>query len=120
MKSSKLLIETIKPLTNREAEPDISVQTFDSQGLNENSQPSMLSDSHFKPLNIIHVLIAHASVAHSKSKVKINSHADTCVVGNNCLIIHDHNRQVNVYSYNPKDGYRSAKKFDATVDYKMV
>ena len=42
-------------------------------------------------------MIAHASVASSKPKVELDLHADTCVVGNNCLVIHDHNRPVNAY-----------------------
>ena len=62
-------------------------------------------------------MVAHASVASSKPKVELDSHADTCVVGDNCLVIHDHNRPVNVYSYDPKDGHRSAKTVDATVGY---
>ena len=60
---------------------------------------------------------ACASVANSKPKVELDSHADTCVVGDNCLVIHDHNKPVNVYSYDPKDGHRSAKKVDAAVGY---
>ena len=45
-------------------------------------------------------------------------HVDTCVVGDNCLVIHDHYRPVNdVYSYNPKDDYRSAKTVDAAVGF---
>ena len=62
-------------------------------------------------------MVAHASVASSKPKVELDSHEDTCVVGDNCLLIHDHNRLVNVYSYNPKDGNKSAKIVDAAVDY---
>ena len=81
------------------------------------SQPSVLRDSHIKPLSTIQVMVAHASVASSKPKVELDSHADTCVVGDNCLVIHDHNRPVNVYSYDPKDGHRSAKTVDATVGY---
>ena len=61
--------------------------------------------------------MAHASVARNKPKIELDSHADTCVVGDNCLVIHDHNRPVNVYSYDPKDGHRSAKTVDATVGY---
>ena len=45
------------------------------------------------------------------------SHADTCVVGDNCLVIHDHDRPVKVYSYDPKDDYKSANTVDATVGY---
>lgn len=39
-----------------------------------------------------------ASVASSNSKVKLDLHADTC----NGLGIHDHNRLVNIYNYDPK------------------
>ena len=40
-----------------------------------------------------------------------------CVVGDYCLVIHDHNRLINVYSYEPKFGHRSAKTVDAAVGY---
>ena len=40
-----------------------------------------------------------------------------CVLGDKGLVIHDHNRPVNVYSYDPKDGHKSAKTVDATVGY---
>ena len=46
----------------------------------------------------------------SKPKVELNSHTDTCVVGDNGLVIHDHNRPVNVYSYDPKDGHRRPRQ----------
>ena len=77
----------------------------------------MLRDSYVKPLSIVSVMMAHASFTTSKPKVELDSHTDTCVVGDNCLAIHDHNRPVNVYSKNPKDGHRSAKTIDATVGY---
>ena len=62
-------------------------------------------------------MVTHASVTSSKPKVELNPHADTCVVGDNCLVIHDQNRPVSIYSYDPKLGYRSAKTVDATVGY---
>ena len=37
--------------------------------------------------------------------------------GDNCLVINDHNRPVNVYSYNPKDSHISAKTVGATIGY---
>ena len=43
--------------------------------------------------------------------LEFDLHADTCVVGNNCLIIHDHNRPVNLLSYNPKDGTELLKVY---------
>ena len=64
-------------------------------------------------------MVANPSVASSKLKIELDAHADTCVVGDNCLVIHDHNRSVNVYSYNAKDGHRSAQTFDATVGIKI-
>ena len=60
----------------------------------------MLRDSFVKPLSTIHVTVAHTLIASSKPKVEL-----------------DHNRPVNVYSYDPKDGHRSAKTVDAIVDY---
>ena len=61
--------------------------------------------------------MAHASAASSKPKVELDSHTDTCEVGDNCLVIHDHNRPVNVYSYDLKDSNRSAKTVDVTIGY---
>ena len=81
------------------------------------SCPRVLRDSHLKPLCTIQVMVAHTSVASSKPKVELDSHADMCVIGDNCLVIHDLNRPVNVYSYDPKNGHRSAKTVDATVGY---
>ena len=77
----------------------------------------MLRDSYIQPLSTVQVTGAHASVVSSKHKVELDLHADICVVGDNCLVIHDHNRPVNDYSYDPKDGHRSAKTVDATVGY---
>ena len=56
-------------------------------------------------------------LASSEPKVELDSHVDTCVVDDNCLVIHDHNRPANIYSYDPKDCYRSVKTVNATVDY---
>ena len=33
------------------------------------------------------------------------------------LVIHHHNRPVNIYSYDPKDSHKSAKTVDATIGY---
>ena len=40
-----------------------------------------------------------------------------CVIDDKCLGIYNHNRPVNIYSYDPKDGHRNAKTVDATVGY---
>ena len=76
------------------------------------SKPSVLRDSYVNPLCTVHIMVAHASVASSKPKVELDLYADLCVVGDNCLVIHDHDRPVNVYSYDLKNGHRCAKPVD--------
>ena len=76
--------------------------TWGSGPLKGDSQHSELRDSHLKPLSTIQMTVAHALVASSKPKVELDSHADMCVVGHNCLVIHDHNRPVDIYSYDLK------------------
>ena len=87
---------------------DRAMQTLDGQG-HQKGTTSLLST--------MQIMVAHASAASSKPKVESYSHADTCVVEDNSLLIYDHNRLVNVYSYDPKVGHRSAKTVDATVGY---
>ena len=54
-------------------------------------------------------MVDHVSVVSSKPKVELDLHASIPVGGDICLVIHDHIILVNVYSYNQKDGHRSAK-----------
>ena len=61
--------------------------------------------------------MANALVASSKPKIELDSHVDTCLVGDNCLFVHDHDRPVNVYSYDPRDDHRIAKTVDDVVEY---
>ena len=37
-------------------------------------------------------LSTHISLVVVKPKIELDSHADTCVVGDHCVIVHDHNR----------------------------
>ena len=62
-------------------------------------------------------MVAHVSASSRKHKVELDSHADTCVVCENCLVTHYHNRPVYVYSYDPIDGHRIAKTVDVSVGY---
>ena len=62
-------------------------------------------------------MVAHASVASGKTKVELDLHSDSCVAGNHCLVIYDHDRPIAIYSYNPKIGHRSANKVDSAVGY---
>ena len=62
-------------------------------------------------------LSAFTSLAVVKTKIELHSHADTCVVGDHCLIVHGHNRPVNIYGYSTKAGSKHALVVDATVAY---
>ena len=62
-------------------------------------------------------MVAYASIASNKHKVELDSHADTFSVGDKCLVNQDHIKPVNVFSYDPKDGHRSAKTVDAAIWY---
>ena len=50
-------------------------------------------------------------------KSELDSHADTCVVGKHALVVHEHNKLVNVFSYDPKSKGKPAKIVDALVKY---
>ena len=49
-------------------------------------------------------LSAQNSLAVAETNMELDSHADTCIVCDHCLIVHDHNRAVNIFGYNPKVG----------------
>ena len=46
----------------------------------------------------------HTSLYLPHSRTELDSHADTCTVGENALITHIHNRRVNVHAYDPSLG----------------
>ena len=53
-------------------------------------------------------LCAQDSLTVVKAKITLDSHADTCIVGDHCLEVHDHNRPVNVFGYDCKAGSKHA------------
>ena len=62
-------------------------------------------------------LSGQKSLTAVKTKKESDSHADVCVVGDHCLVEHDHNRTVNVFGYDPKAGSKHACIVNATVAY---
>ena len=60
---------------------------------------------------------AHNRFLVIKTKIELDSHADTCVVGDHCLVVHDHHRPVNVFGYNPKVASMHAFIVHATIAY---
>ena len=43
-------------------------------------------------------------LAKEESRTELDTHADTCVVGKNCLIVNEYDRWVTVTGYDPKQG----------------
>ena len=52
-----------------------------------------------------------------ETKIELDSHAATCVVGDHCLILHDHNIPLTFYGYDPKTGLMYGCVVNATVAY---
>jgi len=52
------------------------------------------------------------------SRTELDTHADTCVVGNNCLIVHEYDRWVTVTGYDPTQGsVKDLKVVGAVIAY---
>ena len=62
-------------------------------------------------------LSAQNSLTVVKTEIELESHADTCVVGDHCLVIHDHNRPMNVFGYDLKAGWKHVCIIDAAIAY---
>ncbi len=50
-------------------------------------------------------------------RVELDSHADTCVVGRNALVIHEHPNVVMVSGFDPSQPPRQAKVVDVAIRY---
>ncbi len=50
--------------------------------------------------------------------VKLDSHADTYVVGSNVLVVHDHKHFVDVYGFDKETRHANASIIDAVIAYK--
>ena len=60
---------------------------------------------------------AQKNLSAVETKIELDSHADTCVVGEQCLVIHDDNGPVNIYGYYLKSGSKQAFIVNATIAY---
>ena len=63
---------------------------------------------------IVCFTVTQAKTTSNRPKIVLDSHINTGVVGDHCLVVHDHDRPINVYSYDPKDGLKHAYFVDAT------
>ena len=62
-------------------------------------------------------LSAQNSLKIVKTKIKLDSYADTFVIGDQCLVIHYCNKPVNVYRYDAKSGSKYACVINPIVAY---
>ena len=51
------------------------------------------------------------------SRIELDSHADTCVIGKNAMVIHDHRWRVSVTGYDPKAGSNLYRIVSAALAY---
>ena len=49
--------------------------------------------------------------------IALDLHAGICVIGDHCLIVHDHNRPANVFEYNPKAESQHAAIVNTLIAY---
>ncbi len=52
---------------------------------------------------------------HSNFSNELNSHADTCVVGSNILVVHNHEHFVGVYGFDKETMHSNACTIDVTI-----
>ena len=62
-------------------------------------------------------LSVHNSLAVVKTNIELDSHADTCVADDDCLVVHDDNSPVNVFGYDPKAESKHANLANVAVAY---
>ncbi len=54
---------------------------------------------------------------HSRISVELDAHADTCVVGSNVLVVHDHEHFIDIYGFDKEIRHSNACTIDATIVY---
>ena len=63
----------------------------------------------------IQVRVTSVTSNSKESTLDLDSHADTCVLGANALVIQDHGRPVNVLSYYPDLGDRTYQTLSGVI-----
>ena len=62
----------------------------------------------------VQIKVAH-SLNSGETRMELDIHADTFVLGKKCLKVFDWNRPVNLSGWNPKDGERLCHKISGAV-----
>ena len=53
---------------------------------------------------MMRIKVSKSSLNIEKTRLELDSHADTTVLGKGYLVVHDFDRPVNVTGYDPEDG----------------
>eukprot|EP00934_Nitzschia_sp_Nitz4_P008127 Nitzschia sp. Nitz4//scaffold260_size33533//228//6137//NITZ4_007876-RA/size33533-snap-gene-0.41-mRNA-1//-1//CDS//3329544674//8117//frame0 len=61
--------------------------------------------------------LSHVNISKKESCTELDTHADTCIVGANVMIVADHGRPVTVTSYDSKAGPKTYRTVDAAIAY---
>ena len=63
------------------------------------------------------IKVANSSINSDKTRLELDSHADTTVLGKGYLVVHDFDRPVNVTGYDPEDGSKVCRTVTGVLSY---
>ena len=66
---------------------------------------------------MMRIKVASSSINSDKTRLELDSHADTTVLGNFFLVVHDFDRPVNVTGYDLEYGNRVCRTVTGVLDY---
>lgn len=75
------------------------------------------STNRIAAVRTVRILAANSTHSSDDTRVEIDNHADTTVLGRNCLKIHDYGRSVKVTGYNPSVGTKTCSTISGAVAY---
>ncbi len=87
-----------------------------NEGLGGSRGPRVLCPVILWPVQTVKSICNQSN--YNKISVELNSHADTCVVGSNVLVVHNHEHFVDVYGFDKETWHANACTIDATIVYK--
>ena len=67
--------------------------------------------------HIMRIKVAISSINSDKTRLELDSHADTTVIGKCCLVVHYFDTPVNVTGYDPEDGSKVFLNVKVVLDY---
>ena len=68
-------------------------------------------------VHTMRIKVANSSIYSDKTRLEMDSHADTTVLGKGCLVVYDFDRPVNVTEYDPEEGSKCFRNLTGVLDY---